>query len=100
MNDTGTAARFFFQAAWNLEHADPVLYCAKASRKERDAGLEEWEEREGNCAVGMNLVTAANWGDSEQTVYERKTKRRNVHPTVKPIALAQWLATLLLPPEE
>jgi hypothetical protein len=66
LGDTGTAARFFFQADWALERAEPVLYCAKASRAERDAGL----------AV------------------------RNPHPTVKPLALCKWLATLLLPPAE
>ena len=26
--------------------------------------------------------------------------RRNSHPTIKPIALTRWLATLLLPPKE
>ena len=29
-----------------------------------------------------------------------KTIARNPHPTVKPIALTKWLATLLLPPPE
>jgi DNA modification methylase len=28
------------------------------------------------------------------------TQQRNPHPTVKPIALTRWLATLLLPPAE
>jgi site-specific DNA-methyltransferase (adenine-specific) len=65
--DTGTAARFFHQSAWALDHSDPVLYQAKASRKERNAGL----------------------GDE-----------RCKHPTIKPIELAKWLATLLLPPAE
>jgi len=40
--DHGTAARFFYQAAWELEHADPVLYCAKASRSERSSGLDSY----------------------------------------------------------
>lgn len=66
LGDAGTAARFFFQADLALERAEPVFYCAKASRAERDAGL---------------------------SVY-------NPHPTVKPIALCRWLATLLLPPAE
>jgi len=45
------------------------FYCAKASRKDRDDGL-----------------TAA--GD----------KRANIHPTVKPTALMQWLCRLVTPP--
>ena len=71
-NDKGTAARFFHNASWSYEVAerlagsDAVRYCAKSSRRERDAGL-----------------------DGE----------RSNHPTVKPIALTQWLATLLLPPD-
>lgn len=65
-SDRGTAARFFLNIGWKLEESDPVLYCPKASRKERDAGLEE----------------------------------RNRHPTLKPLKLTKWLATLLLPPEE
>ena len=38
--DTGTAARFFFNVNRQIDEADPVMYCAKTSRKERDAGLE------------------------------------------------------------
>jgi hypothetical protein len=69
--DKGTAARFFFNADYmleRLEDADPVVYQAKASRSERNAGLSD----DSKCA----------------------------HPTVKPIKLAQHLATLLLPPKE
>jgi len=93
----GTAARFFFQAAWNLERADPVLYCAKASRKERDAGLEGMvlqHAPKGNYE-GRDLENPKNHLGGLQG-----SKQRNPHPTVKPIALAQWLATLLLPPPE
>jgi len=39
--DKGSCARFFFNVSSQLDEADPVLYCAKASRKERDAGLED-----------------------------------------------------------
>lgn len=73
-SDTGTAARFFLNVDWALEESDPVLYCPKAGRKERDAGLAD-------ISPGNNKV-------------------RNPHPTVKPIKLTRWLATLLLPPEE
>lgn len=46
VSDTGTAARFFFQADWSYEiaerlaAADPVRYCPKSARGERDQGLE------------------------------------------------------------
>jgi hypothetical protein len=104
--DTGTAARFFQQCDWALEvqeaieAAEPFSYNAKASRRERDAGLEGMPLQATQCAVGMDKVTVKNWGDPEQKVYDRHTVAHNVHPTVKPIALARYLATLLLPPAE
>jgi len=103
--DTGTAARFFFQAAWNLERADPVLYCAKASRKERDAGLEGWELKEhGAYANGKGMpgrtLKDGEWVQTGTWDEPNRKPVRNPHPTVKPVALAQWLATLLLPPPE
>jgi len=54
-NDKGGASRFF--------------YCAKSSRKERNAGLE-----------GMDGI------------------RKNHHPTVKPISLMRYLCRLITPP--
>jgi DNA modification methylase len=75
--DTGGASRFF--------------YVSKASRKEREAGLE-----------GMPRKTAAKLCD---TGYESDTrfdgqpqpKAANHHPTVKPIALMRWLCRLVTP---
>lgn len=93
--DKGTAARFYHQADWaaevmeQLEMAEPVLYQPKASQAERDRGLD---------------VAARAVGDGRKksidNAYQRgETLRRNVHPTVKPLALTEWLAKLLLPPE-
>ena len=82
--DSGSAARFF--------------YCAKASRSERNAGLEGMEERRSESAVGMGSVTASNWGDPDEKVYERKTVHQNHHPTVKPIALMRYLVRLTKTP--
>lgn len=93
------SARFFFQADWQhevaeaIEGAAPFRYQAKAGRKERDAGLEGMAEqivhKFGHGNNETDSFTAAH-----QPVY------RNPHPTVKPIALCRWLATLLLPPAE
>jgi len=41
-SDSGTAARFFFQADWELENADPIFYTAKSSRAERNYGLDRF----------------------------------------------------------
>jgi site-specific DNA-methyltransferase (adenine-specific) len=74
--DTGGASRFFYQA--------------KASRAERDAGLEEFEAAQSLYTRGTGLK--ANGDGSE------RSESRNIHPTVKPIALARYLARLILPP--
>jgi len=94
----GTAARFYhnpdfaLDIAERLAAAEPVRYVAKASRRERNAGCDDFAER------------AMNWSSGEQspgTFQSDGTNRaaRNPHPTVKPLALAQHLATLLLPPD-
>lgn len=97
---TGTAARFFFQANWSYEIVErlagldmPVMYCPKASRKERDAGLKEIQEQTGHSTYG-------DYAGTPEHVTNTRGKLRNPHPTVKPIALCRWLATLLLPPKE
>lgn len=102
-DDSGTAARFFHQSDWmaeRLEEADTVGYFAKASRGEREAGLDP-------CQIAL-MRTEEEF--SEATIndgrkksidnpYQRgETTRRNVHPTIKPLSLCKWLATLLLPP--
>jgi site-specific DNA-methyltransferase (adenine-specific) len=76
--DSGGASRFF--------------YCAKASREEREFGCDALPLQE------AGIKNDAGRGFSETDPYA-KIMRRNVHPTVKPIALCRWLAKLLLPPD-
>jgi len=79
--DSGSAARFF--------------YCAKASTSERNAGLDHLPSAESEAAFGT--VQDGRPHTSEDYRYSRPA-RRNPHPTVKPIALTEYLARLLLPP--
>ena len=76
----GSAARFF--------------YCAKASRSERNAGLE-----------GMEEVEASKMSGGEETREDRLAhgltnhpKMQNFHPTVKPIELMRYLVRLTKTP--
>jgi site-specific DNA-methyltransferase (adenine-specific) len=81
--DTGGASRFF--------------YTAKASRAERNAGLDGFEERESGALVATTKgqLKDLRCGDD----YERPIPvRANVHPTVKPIDLMRWLVRLVTPP--
>ena len=74
-----------------IDEADPVMYQAKASRKERDAGLD--------CE---RVIKTESWNESTPLAdrMHGKTTYRNNHPTIKPIDLTRWLATLLIPPAE
>lgn len=82
-NDPGGPSRFF--------------YTAKASRSEREAGLEalplktpgELTDRK-DGAAGTKHARAGAGGSSGG--------RRNDHPTVKPIDLMRWLCRLVTPP--
>ena len=79
-NDRGGASRFF--------------YCAKASRRERNAGLEgfegKWHQRYGTRGQGP----------LPQQTPQSGQMAANPHPTVKPIALTEYLARLIRLPEE
>jgi hypothetical protein len=112
-NDAGNASRFFptFWAdavAAQLAAADPVRYCAKSSRRERDSGLEGMPLGESGapmnsrCAHCGRLKLHYDHCRCQCSVHVplQQTSRgsRNPHPCVKPLALCRWLATLLLPP--
>lgn len=87
--DSGGASRFFFNVQTAIDCADPVIYRAKAGRTERDAGLERFDESpawNGRESSGGNGETAAT------------LPIRNHHPTIKPLSLTRYLASLLLPP--
>jgi len=73
--DSGSAARFFYEA--------------KASADEREQNLLGSIP----CVHCGGLDTVTHKDDEGRNV----PCRRNVHPTVKPIALAQYLARLILP---
>jgi DNA modification methylase len=77
MNDTGGASRFF--------------YVAKASKRDRNEGLEELEAR-----IGEN---GNKWTDQDYRRGDEApvTARKNFHPTVKPTQLMRYLIKLVTP---
>lgn len=90
--DEGGASRFFFRVQEKIDDADPVKYCAKADRFERDAGLKGFEKQD------------LNWSSGDQspgTFQSAGTNRssHNPHPTVKPLDLNRYFTTMLLPPK-
>ena len=79
IGDSGSASRYF--------------YTAKASKKDRDEGLDEFEEK----TAGER--TNRKEGSAGINAYAGATgKARNTHPTVKPTELMQYLVRLVSPP--
>jgi len=93
-----TASRYYAQPEWIPGDYLASIYTPKAGKRERNAGLDGMAQKPSRSAVGMQAVTAANWGDPDATVYERKTSHANHHPTVKPVALMRYLIRLVTPP--
>ena len=86
--DSGSAARFF--------------YCAKASKKDRNEGLDGFEVREVRGGGGR---VSDGYDDSIQNLKEAarmygalKSAKQNIHPTVKPTDLMRYLCRLVTPP--
>lgn len=75
--DSGGASRFY--------------YCAKASRAERNKGLEGMPERDWSGNYGDVQDNRPHCPDG----YEYKATVQNHHPTVKPLALMRWLVRLV-----
>ena len=72
-----------------------MKYCAKASKSERDADIEGIEkQRSGSmqgCIDDGDFLTGSG--------NKRQGKSRNNHPTVKPLALMEYLIKLITPPK-
>ena len=76
------------------------FYCAKTSRKERNMGMENCEDK--LLARSGGAQGAENRGEDKYLQnhigLNRVAKVKNNHPTVKPLALMKYLCTLLKMP--
>lgn len=77
-NDKGSAARFF--------------YCAKTSKADRDAGLENFEIKQPHEITGRKEGSA---GQDNPRASTRAGERANYHTTVKPTDLMRWCCRLI-----
>lgn len=73
-SDSGSAARFF--------------YCAKASKRDRNEGLDGFAEKQ----------VFGDEGGTYRGLSNSKHPDKNHHPTVKPTSLMQYLIRLVTPP--
>lgn len=101
------------------EGASRFFYCPKPSRAERDAGLDDisvaskrvtdYAHQVRECTTcGSRSNRNGRWPDCDHDNWEWVPKKaeahkggnpRNIHPTVKPIALMRWLVRLITPPD-
>ena len=80
------------------ESAARYFYCAKASKRDRDEGLEKFETKQctgGGGGIGdyLNDVNSCSGKFGSE-----KAPHKNTHPTVKPTYLMQYLVSLVTPP--
>jgi DNA modification methylase len=80
----GNYSRFFSLDAW-AERNFPFFKVSKASRKEKEFGLNELDTKSFNDGKTKVTGNHAQWGD---------TPRKNIHPTVKPVKLIAYLISL------
>lgn len=73
------------------------FYCAKPTRAERDAGLEDLELRSPGDVTGGRAEGSAGLNNPRAGA-GRTSGGRNDHPTVKPVALMRYLVRLITPP--
>jgi DNA modification methylase len=79
-NHKGGASRFF--------------YVAKASKKERNKGLEGFDEKRAS-AYGYEI----GLGEKGEGMFkDRNPMKQNFHPTIKPVALMRYLVRMITPP--
>lgn len=110
----GTASRYFAQFHPN-DDVPPFYYAGKASRRERNAGCEAllYGEDERLPSPGRRKCKKCNaweWRPAQPDLrqctcedpqwenVESRAAHHNHHPTVKPLSLIKYLATLIAPP--
>lgn len=88
-NDSGSASRYF--------------YTAKASKKDRDEGLEEFADNymafsnQAKAELKRGNVEFKGNEDNPMNFVNSVSVRKNTHPTVKPATLMQYLVRLVTP---
>lgn len=71
------------------------FYCAKPSKLEKDAGMDQFPVVTGGRATRRKEGSVGQ--NNGRAGAGRGGNLRNVHPTVKPVSLMQWLARLVTP---
>ena len=74
------------------------FYCPKVSKNERNNGLDDFEEKKTSSMSGRRDPHDMEKSKIDNDVTGRfVTKRKNIHPTVKPVELMKYLCRLVTP---
>jgi site-specific DNA-methyltransferase (adenine-specific) len=71
------------------------FYCAKASKKDRNEGLDDFEEKSNKFGNQKNGEDLGNGSVNDKFTTQ---PQKNNHPTVKPTDLMRYLCRLITPP--
>jgi site-specific DNA-methyltransferase (adenine-specific) len=88
-----------YSSTANSGGASRFFYVAKASKRDRNEGLEDLPEKIKPYG-GREIEDVPDEGDRPGSVNDKFTTQpaKNFHPTVKPTALMQYLVKLVTPP--
>jgi len=78
------------------------FYCPKASKSERNRGCEGMEDVKQGTKTNRERNFSDDFrefGDGESSGHKNLQPQKNFHPTVKPIALMEYLVKLVTPPK-
>ena len=75
------------EATDNMQDASRYFYTAKASKKDREEGLE----------IAASTINDGRKKSIDNPYQRGETPRKNIHPTVKPTELLQYLVRLVSP---
>ena len=81
--DSGSASRYF--------------YCAKASKKDREEGCELLDNNYFGASNQAKAEIARGNVDADMKKFNKILVRKNIHPSVKPAELMQYLVRLVAP---
>lgn len=91
-DDSGSASRFFKSCEFTEEDFPAFYYCAKASKGERNEGMDNLEPqqmyKQDNSPQSLEIFGTTDGG---------REPRKNNHPTVKPVKLMEYLVKLVAP---
>ena len=75
-----------------FEESSRFFYCAKASKAERNMGLDDFPDK-------VNKITNMYEMERNDGTIRELAHKKNYHPTVKPIKLMEYLVRLVTPKE-